>query len=171
MRDGLPCAGAPVYVGVMDAWAGMFGVGVTRNGDAMYLSGTSEVLGMVSWRQVPTPGVIVFPAYRGIMLHAAPTQSGGASLDWLSALLAAIADEHLEPRSRHAAFRFDPAVPAASPGRAGAALGYAVARRFRRLDATTGPGELSRAVMEGVAFSARLALEAAESSADWSPIA
>ena len=36
VRNGLPCAGTPVFVGVMDAWAGMFGLGVTRGGDAMY---------------------------------------------------------------------------------------------------------------------------------------
>ncbi len=51
VRDGLPCAGAPVFVGVMDAWAGMFGIGVIRDHDAMYLSGTSEVLGIISPRQ------------------------------------------------------------------------------------------------------------------------
>ena len=30
VRDGLPCAGVPVTLGTMDAWAGMFGVGVAR---------------------------------------------------------------------------------------------------------------------------------------------
>ena len=87
VRDGLPCAGAPVVVGAMDAWAGMFGVGVVRDGDAMYQSGTSEMLGIISPRHLPTPGVIVFPPYEGIVLHAAPTQAGGASLAWLAALL------------------------------------------------------------------------------------
>ena len=43
-----PCAGAPVVVGTMDAWGGMFGVGIHHPGRAMYLSGTSEILGIVS---------------------------------------------------------------------------------------------------------------------------
>ncbi|MEX0627289.1 MAG: FGGY family carbohydrate kinase, partial [Cucumibacter sp.] len=32
ISDGLPCAGTPVVVGAMDAWAGMFGVGVVKDG-------------------------------------------------------------------------------------------------------------------------------------------
>lgn len=163
--SGLPCSGAPVFVGVMDAWAGMFGIGVIRNGDTMYLSGTSEVLGIVSAEHVPTPGVIVFPAYRGIRLHAAPTQSGGASLDWLCTLLG---------RDVEDIFRLAAATPVSSsvplflPHLQGerAPLWDTKSRGvFARMDSATGPGELSRAAMEGVAFSARLALEAAERSA------
>jgi len=165
VRSGLPCAGAPVFVGVMDAWAGMFGTGVSRNGDAMYLSGTSEVLGVVSTRHAPTPGVIVFPPYRGIRLHAAPTQSGGGSMAWLCTLLGRSFDEI----SRLAAATPpSDATPLFLPHLQGerAPLWDLKSRGvFARMNAATGPGDLSRAVMEGVAFSARLALEAAESSA------
>ena len=77
----------------MDAWAGMFGVGVAEPGQAMYLSGTSEVLGLISAARVPTPGVIVFPEWRGLVLHAGPTQAGGAALDWLAGLLGRPAGE------------------------------------------------------------------------------
>src|SRR5262249_29674541 len=87
VSPGLPCAGTPVVVGAMDAWGGMFGVGVHEPGSAMYLSGTSEITGIVSPNRVPTPGVIAFPTYDGITLHAAPTQSGGASMMWLGNLL------------------------------------------------------------------------------------
>jgi xylulokinase len=82
-----PCAGAPVVVGAMDAWGGMFGVGVVSDGDAMYQSGTSEIPGIVSSRINPTPGVILFPPYEGIVMHAAPTQSGGAALQWFANVL------------------------------------------------------------------------------------
>jgi xylulokinase len=51
VREGMPCAGTPVVVGAMDAWAGMFGSGVLGDGDAMYQSGTSEILGIV-WCQI-----------------------------------------------------------------------------------------------------------------------
>ncbi len=84
---GLPCAGVPVTLGTMDAWAGMFGVGVAEPGQAMYLSGTSEVVGLLGPVRTPTPGVIVFPEWRGLVLQAGPTQAGGASLDWLAGLL------------------------------------------------------------------------------------
>lgn len=84
---GLPFAGTPVVTGTMDAWGGMFGTGVSAAGGAMYLSGTSEILGLVSPARVPTPGVVVFPDCRGVTLHAGPTQSGGASMMWLAGLL------------------------------------------------------------------------------------
>src|SRR5690606_16284278 len=87
VRSGLPFAGVPVVTGAMDAWGGMFGVGVIDDGDAMYQSGTSEILGIISRKVHPTQGVIVFPDYEGIVMHAAPTQSGGAALAWFSNVL------------------------------------------------------------------------------------
>jgi xylulokinase len=164
VRGGLPCAGAPVFVGAMDAWAGMFGIGVVRDGDAMYLSGTSEVPGILSPNLVPTPGVIVFPSFMGITLHVAPTQSGGASLDWLSALLG-----H-RPDALTALAEGTPAsasVPLFLPHLQGErAPLWDIGSRgvFARMETATGPAELSRSVLEGVAFSARLAFEACEGS-------
>ena len=164
VRKGLPFAGVPVFLGPMDAWAGMFGVGVVRNDQAMYLSGTSEVLGVTSARRVPSPCVIVFPPCEGITLHVAPTQSGGASLLWLSKLLGrepqALAELVTEAPS--------PNVPLFLPHLQGErAPFWDVQSRaaFARIETATGPGELVRAVLEGVAFSARLAFEAAECSA------
>ena len=71
IRPGLPAAGRPIATATMDGWAGMLGVGAVRQGDAGYLSGTSEVVGIVSRRRLPTPGVIAFPDCEGITLHAA----------------------------------------------------------------------------------------------------
>lgn len=169
VRSGFPCAGVPVTIGTMDAWASMFGVGVTRNGEAMYLSGTSEVLGVLSDRHDPTAGVIVFPPWQEITFHAAPTQSGGASLGWLSELLgrdveaisALVADAPLSE-----------SVPLFLPHLEGerAPLWDATSRGvFARIDTSAGPGAFARAVMEGVALSARLALEACERSAAYLP--
>ena len=77
---GCPAPACRWSSGAMDAWGGMFGVGVVADGDAMYQSGTSEIPGIVSATVNPTPGVILFPPYEGIVMHAAPTQSGGAAL-------------------------------------------------------------------------------------------
>jgi xylulokinase len=165
VRSGLPCADTPVFVGTMDAWAGMFGIGVVRDGDAMYLSGTSEVLGMLSAEHVPTPGVIVFPSYKRIKLHVAPTQSGGGSLAWLSGLLGRSPDDI---SALVAATPPSASVPLFLPHLQGerAPLWDVKSRGvFARLETTTGPGELARSVMEGVALSARLAFEAVEVSA------
>lgn len=165
IKPGLPCAGVPVVVGAMDAWAGMFGCGVVSDGDAMYQSGTSEIPGIVSSTVVPTPGIILFPPYDGIRMHAAPTQSGGASLAWVanligrtpgqvSALVSDLSDGARIPLFLpHLGGERAPVWDAASRG------------SFARLEGGTGPAELACSVMEGVAFSARWAFEALQSSA------
>lgn len=157
-----PFEGVPVVRGTMDAWAAMFGVGVAREGQAMNLSGTSEVMGVISAVRNPVPGVITFPAWRGITLHAGPTQSGGASLDWIARMIGRTPGEAAEMAGGVTA-----ETPLFLPHLAGerAPLWDAQARGvFAGLGAATGPGELVTAVMEGVAFSARLALEALEAA-------
>lgn len=157
MGDG-PFAGVPVVLGMMDAWASLIGLGVVRDGMAMYLSGTSEVMGLVSAKLNPEPGVITFPAWAGITLHAGPTQAGGASLDWLSRLLG---DDGATLAANAAAIT--PASPLFLPhlqGERAPLWDMSLRGTFAGLTAATGPAELTAAVLEGVAFSARLALEA-----------
>jgi xylulokinase len=159
---GLPGAGLPMAMATMDAWAGMLGAGAARDGDAVYLSGTSEVGGIVSARRAPTPGVIAFAPCEGITLHAAPTQAGGASVAWLGALLGRDADEISALAAR------------AAPGRAiflphlqgeRAPLWDIHARAsFSGLDGSMGASEMARAVLEGVAYSARWLLGSLEAS-------
>ena len=165
VQPGLPCAGVPVVVGAMDAWGGMFGVGVATDGDAMLQSGTSEIAGIVSSTVVPTPGVILFPAYEGITMHAAPTQSGGASLQWFAnvlgkspAELSALVDR-TQPSS---------ATPLFLPHLEGerAPIWDSASRGvFARLDGRAGSADMARALMEGVAYSVRWAFEALQQSA------
>lgn len=165
VRDGLPCAGTPIVVGAMDAWGGMFGTGVVADGDAMYQSGTSEIPGIVSSTVVPTPGVILFPPYEGITMHAAPTQTGGAAVAWYAAIggktpadLSALAAE-AEP---------DASVPLFLPHLQGerAPLWDAASRGvFARMDGQTGAAQMARAVFEGVGYSVRLAFDALQRSA------
>ena len=164
VRRGLPCAGTPVVVGAMDAWSGMLGGGAVTDGDAMYQSGTSEILGIVSSAITPTPGVIVFPAHDGIVIHAAPTQTGGGALQWFSGVLGATAEQasglagQASPSS---------AVPLFLPHLQGerAPIWDASSRGvFARLDSRAGTPEMVRSVMEGVAFSARWAFQELQES-------
>jgi hypothetical protein len=148
----------------MDAWASLFGLGVAGEGEAMYLSGTSEVIALISAARTGEPGVVTFPDWRGITLHAGPTQAGGASLDWACRLLgrtpgdlsALAASAAITPRSPiflpHLEGERAPLWDAASRG------------AFAGLSSATDPAALAASVMEGVAFSARLALEAVERS-------
>jgi xylulokinase len=165
VRDGLPCAGTPVVVGAMDAWGGMFGVGVVSEGDGMYQSGTSEILGIVSSHVTPTPGVILFPPYDGITMHAAPTQMGGAAVAWYGAIIGkspqGLCDlaETAEP---------DDAVPLFLPHMQGerAPLWDSQSRGvFARMNGQTAGPQMARAVLEGVGYAVRLAFDALQNSA------
>lgn len=164
-----PFTGVPVVTGTMDAWAAMFGVGVVGHGQAMNLSGTSEVLGLISADRRPEPGVITFPDWRGITLHAGPTQSGGASLDWVGRIIGRTAADLSVMVSGLAVA---PDTPLFLPHLAGerAPLWDLDARGvFAGLSAPHGPADMVLAVMEGVAFSARLALEALQRAGDCVP--
>lgn len=166
IREGLPGAGTPMVVGTMDAWSGLFGTGALGEGDAMYLSGTSEILGIVSSKKVPAPGVIAFPTCEGIRLHAGPTQAGGASIAWLAGLLGRSPPEL--SALAESADRTRPA-PIFLPHLQGerAPLWNINARAsFSGIDSSMGAAEFSLAVMEGVAFSVRLLMESLETSAD-----
>lgn len=167
VTNGRPFAGVPVAVGTMDAWSAMFGLGVAQDHQAMYLSGTSEVLGLISPSRMGTPGVVAFPEWRGITLHAAPTQAGGASIAWLSHLLGrSIAD--ISTLAAKAIIRAES--PLFLPHLEGerAPLWDATSRGgFAGLTSSSGAEELAASVMEGVAFSARLALEAVDASGNY----
>lgn len=164
IRPGLPFAGIPVATGTMDAWASMFGLGVARDGEAMYLSGTSEVLGLISSDRPGAPGIITFPDWRGITLHAGPTQSGGASLGWLSALLGREIGELSRLAASARITRTSPLFLPHLEGERAPLWDPASRGGFAGLSGATGLGEITAAVMEGVAFSARLAIEAIEHS-------
>jgi len=165
VRDGLPCAGTPVVVGAMDAWGGMFGVGVVAEGDGMYQSGTSEIPGIVSSHVTPTPGVILFPPYEGITMHAAPTQMGGAALAWYGAVIGkspqGVCDLAIEAEPSNA-------VPLFLPHMQGerAPLWDAASRgAFARMNGQTAGPHMARAVLEGVGYAVRLAFDALQNSA------
>lgn len=169
VKTGLPFAGVPVAVGTMDAWAGVFGTGVTADGQGMYLSGTSEILGITSASVQPTPGVLVMPRSHDITLHVGPTQSGGASQLWLCELL------NIEPATMaELASEHDPGkpFPLFLPHLQGerAPLWDASARGvFIGLDASTDRAALARAVYDGVACSARWLFDSLQASAGLSP--
>lgn len=162
-----PFAGSPVVLGVMDAWASLFGLGVAQEGEAFYLSGTSDVLGIMSGDIFPQTGIITFPNWRGLRLHAAPTQSGGASLDWAARLLGRPAQD-VATMARSLTDNAPLFLPHLQGERA--PLWDAASRGgFAGLTASHGPEELAASILEGVAFSARLALDALETSAGVRP--
>jgi xylulokinase len=160
----LPCAGLQMVNGAMDAWAGILGAGAVAEGDAAYLSGTSEVGAIVARARIPTPGVIAFPDCEGITLHAGPTQAGGASVGWLAGVIGRSADEIF---GLAAASDFERPAPIFLPhlqGERAPLWDIAARASFSGLDASMGAPEMARATLEGVAYSVRLLLEALEAS-------
>lgn len=164
IRPGLPCAGVPVVTGAMDAWSGLLGAGVSEDGQGLYLSGTSEILGLLSHRRKPVPGVIAFAECEGMVLHAGPTQSGGASAEWLGRILGRSVAE-VSALAATADLRH---VPLFLPHLDGerAPLWDAQARgAFTGLTSATGAAEFALSVLEGVAYSARLVFDSLALSA------
>jgi xylulokinase len=156
-------SGVPMVTGAMDAWSGLIGAGVSEEGQGLYLSGTSEILGIVSSRKAPVLGVIAFPKCEGIVLHAGPTQSGGASLEWASRLL----DRTPAEISDLAAQASKP-LPVFLPHLEGerAPLWDITSRAsLSGLSSGMGAAEVARAVLEGVGYSARWVMDSLEASA------
>jgi xylulokinase len=168
VRAGLPFAGTPVVTGTMDAWAGMLGAGVCEDGDGLYLSGTSEILGIVSRAKAPTPGVIAFPPYDGIVLHAGPTQSGGASVAWLSRLLSK-SPEEISSLAENANLGHTPLFLPHLEGERAPLWDPTSRGSFAGITSSTGAPEMARAVLEGVAYSARLVMQSLAASACVTP--
>lgn len=170
VKADMPFAGVPVATGTMDAWAGVFGTDVTGQGECMYLSGTSEVLGIVSTTINPTPGVLVMPRSHDITMHIGPTQSGGASQLWFCDLFGLTPQEMSELAKQ--CNSHCPSVPLFLPHIQGerAPIWDSAARGvFIGLSDSTDRSTMARAVYEGVAYSARWLLESLQQSSGEQP--
>jgi xylulokinase len=163
-------SGIPMITGAMDAWSGLLGAGVSEDGQALYLSGTSEILGIVSSQKAPVPGVIAFPRCEGITLHAGPTQSGGASVEWLSRLLGKSAAELSELTTSVDTSKPLPLFLPHLEGERAPLWDINSRASFTGLNSSMGAAELTRAVFEGVGYSARLVMESLETSACLRPV-
>lgn len=161
-----PAKGIPVANGTMDGWTGLVGCGATAPGTTAYLSGTSEILGISSPTLTPTEGVIVVPECEDILIHAGPTQSGGAAKLWYGELTG---QSPVEMASTAAQSDFSRPAPIFIPHLQGerAPIWKAHTRGvFLGLDQTTNKADMARSIYEGVAFSVRMALQAVEQSAN-----
>ncbi len=165
LRADMPMAGKPVVTGTMDAWAGLLGCGGHRQGAQVYLSGTSEILGITAKIVHPAEGVIVFPECEDLRIHAGPTQSGGAAKAWFCQQF------NLQPEAMAelaGSVKSAAHVPVFLPqlqGERAPLWNPNLRAAFLGIGHKTGLAELARAVYEGVAFSALHILQALEQSA------
>lgn len=165
---GLP-AGRAVAVGTMDAWGSVYGSGVTADGEGFEVSGTSEILGLIGNAGPGSAGVVSFPVYRGLRLFAGPTQAGGDSLRWFS-----------EAHHHEIAWTLTQAARAPEGADGLVFLPHLAGERAPLWDADLrggfiglglehGEHHLCRALLEGVAFSARHLLETLEAASASKP--
>lgn len=161
-------AGVPVFCGSHDTWAGVVGIGAVVAGRAYNISGTSEVLGLITDRLVAAPGLMTVDWGGGCWQVGGPSQTGGATLRHALRMLGrgdedpAAAVASLETAPRCAApplflpFLEGERVPYWDPDLRGAFIG---------LSAAHGPADLLWAVLEGIALLNREVLGRAEAAA------
>ncbi|MFZ4530652.1 MAG: xylulokinase [Alsobacter sp.] len=171
--SGLPApldrlAGAPVFCGSNDTWVAVVGLGALGAGYAYNISGTTEVLGMISDTFAEAEGLLTVD-WRGFWQLGGPSQNGADTVAWLVALTGATVDPGAigEAMATLLAGHRDPQpllflpylqgerVPYWNPDLRGAFVG--LNRRHRATD-------LAFAVLEGVAFLNRIVLERAEAA-------
>jgi xylulokinase len=160
---------APVVAGTMDAWASLFGCGVSRPGQGMYVSGTSEILALAGDRRIGADGIVTFPTVDGLVVNAGPTQAGGDSVRWLAGILgcdpldvlglAERADRHGRP------ILFVPHLE----GERAPLWDSELRGAFVGLDSRAAAPDLALAALEGVALSAEMLLASLERAAGFRP--
>jgi xylulokinase len=160
-------AGTPVAVGWSDALAGMLAAGAFAEETAFVLTGTSSIVG-VSTRAADAADDSLLAIPTGctpLRVVYGPTQSGGASLEWLAQVLRADIEEvralaGAEPGDGVETPTFVPYIA----GERAPIWRSDVAGAFFGLSAMHGAAALARAVVAGVCFSERHVLSIAEAA-------
>lgn len=161
--------GKPVITMGNDTWASVLGLGALRPGYAYNLTGTTEVLGLVSRHgAVEAHGLLTVNWGAGMTQLGGPSLAGGDTVKWFVNLFRAsesvgktaqaTMEAILRPARQDNPLLFLPYLqgertPHWNPSLRGAFLG---------LERQHGPGDMFHAVLEGVAFLNRSVLERAE---------
>jgi xylulokinase len=155
-------AGTPVAVGWSDAMAAMLAAGAFSQPTGFILSGTSSIVG-VSMESAPpdAPGLMTIPdTCAPLTVRFGPTESSGASVQWLARLLGRELTDVLD-----LAASYDGEVPVFTPYLAGERAPVwrtDVRGSFAGLSAEDGPAALAFSVVMGVCLSEADVLATAE---------
>ncbi|MBB4688977.1 xylulokinase [Amycolatopsis jiangsuensis] len=150
---------APVVVGTMDAFGAVFGTRTTEPGRAMVSCGTSLVVAAASRSSKRARGLVAFPPRGDVVVHAGPTQAAGDAVRWWSRVSGLEVPEVFASAAEGTAgVVFTPYLQ----GERAPLWDADVRGSFLGLTSSTTTADLSRAVLTGVAFSARHVLETVE---------
>lgn len=150
---------ALMVVGTMDAFGAVFGTRTTEPGRGMVSCGTSLVVAGASRDKEPAQGIVTFPPRNGLFVHAGPTQAAGEAVRWWSQVAGlSIEDVFTSAANGSPGVVFTPHLmgeraPLWDPDVRGSFLG---------LTSATTQADMSRAVLTGVAMSARHVLGVVE---------
>lgn len=160
-------AGTPVLVGGADFPMALLGSGVCRPGLASDVTGTSCILTLIAERPLLDPDICNVATVEGHWGAFVLLETGGDGPRWARRALHDGALGYDEIAARAAAARAGCGGLLFLPYLAGERLGAHRNRRaqFFGLGAAHGPGELHRAVLEGVAFAAARHLRIMEQAA------
>ncbi|RZQ62446.1 xylulokinase [Amycolatopsis suaedae] len=153
--------GTGLAVGTMDAFGAVFGTRTTEPRRGMVSCGTSLVVAGASDRSVPVAGVVRFPPRGDVVVHAGPTQAAGDAVRWWSRVRGGTVEDVLASAARGSSgVLFTPYLMGERAPLWDADLRAA----FLGLGSGHTADDLSRAVLDGVAMSARHVLEVVEAA-------
>jgi xylulokinase len=164
-HNSVRCPGAGVVVGTMDAFGSVFGSGLPVPGRAMVSCGTSLVVaGSSAGVHGRAAGVVAFPPVSGTYVHAGPTQAGGDALRWWSQTAGVRVEDVLSEAELSSVGSSGVVFTPHLAGERAPLWDAAVRGTFLGLGSDTTRADMSRAVLEGVAMSARQVLMAVETA-------
>jgi xylulokinase len=150
----------------MDAFGSIFGSGLTVPGRGMVSCGTSLVVaGSSTGVPGPAQGVVAFPPVDGTHVHAGPTQAGGDALRWWGETTGVRVEDVVREAGLAPAGSSGVVFTPHLAGERAPLWDAAVRGTFLGLASDTTRADMSRAVLEGVAMSARQVLAAVEAAA------
>lgn len=152
--------GARVVLGSNDTWSAVAGMRGLEPGRAYCVSGSSEVVGMISGREAHASGLATVRWGRGLWQLGGPGQNGSNTVDWANAVLRSDDTDEGFTRDTPQPLIFLPYLlgertPFWDGDLRGALLG---------LESTTGGSDIIQAVMEGVAYINRAVVERAQTA-------
>ncbi|MCI2419518.1 FGGY-family carbohydrate kinase [Saccharopolyspora sp. K220] len=158
---------ATVSAGATDSVGDIVGSGSAVPGRAMVSCGTSLVVAGVSSGPAQSSRILSLPPLWGAHVHAGPTRAAGDALRWWSQVrgdsIEAVLREAQHVEAGSSGVVFTPHLM----GQRAPLWDSEVRGSFLGLSSATSGAEMSRAVLEGVAMSARQVLDAVESAVGW----